>query len=160
MTRAELTTIIVRLSIAMSVDRPTATILWKEDYVGCQHDWIRIVFVVIDDEVNNKDTAAGTTWMNSYLLCHRWRKEQQRRRYRRNMNEFVSSLSSMTNRTTKTPPQAQQWFNHIGFVVIDDGANDKDAAAGVVEAAILDDTADQICFVPCIGGRRLMMQSM
>ena len=33
--------------------------LQTEDHVGCQHDWIRIVFVVIDDEANNKDAATG-----------------------------------------------------------------------------------------------------
>ena len=30
-----------------------------EDHVGCQHDWIRILFVVIDEEANNEDAAAG-----------------------------------------------------------------------------------------------------
>ena len=51
------------------------------------------------------------------------------------MNDFVSSLSLTTKRMTKTPPRAQQRPNRIGFVVIDDGSNDKDAAAGVVAAA-------------------------
>ena len=30
-----------------------------EDHVGCQHGWIRIVFVVIYDEANDEDAAAG-----------------------------------------------------------------------------------------------------
>ena len=30
-----------------------------EDHVGFQHDWICIVFVVIEDEANNKDAAKG-----------------------------------------------------------------------------------------------------
>ena len=29
----------------------------SEDHVGCQHDLIRIVFVVINNEANNKDAA-------------------------------------------------------------------------------------------------------
>ena len=33
--------------------------LQTEDHVGCQHDWIRIVFVVINDEANDEDDAAG-----------------------------------------------------------------------------------------------------
>ena len=134
MTRAEPTTIRVRLSIEIRFDIPTAAILWKEDRVGCQHDWIRIVFVVIDNEANDKDAAAGATWMNSYRLRHRRQIELQRRRRRRNMNEFVSSSSLTTNRTTKTPPRTQQWLDPIGFVVINDEANAKDSAAGVVAA--------------------------
>ena len=30
-----------------------------ENHVGCQHDWIHIVFFVIDDEANGKDAAMG-----------------------------------------------------------------------------------------------------
>ena len=33
--------------------------LQTEDHVGCQHDWIRIVLVVINDEANDEDAAAG-----------------------------------------------------------------------------------------------------
>ena len=33
--------------------------LQTEDHVGCQHDCIRIVFVLIDDKANNKDATAG-----------------------------------------------------------------------------------------------------
>ena len=33
--------------------------LQTEDHVGCQHDWIRIVFVVIDDKANNENAAEG-----------------------------------------------------------------------------------------------------
>ena len=40
----------------------------------------------------------------------------------------------------------QDWIR-IVFVVIDKKANDKDAAAGVVAAAIPDDSSDQICDV-------------
>ena len=90
------------------------------------------------------------TWLNWYRLRrHRRRSERQRRFRRRNMDEFVLSSSSTTKRTTKTPPQAQQWLNRIGFVVIDNRANDKDAAAGVVAATVPDDTADWMCHVPC-----------
>ena len=66
---------------------------------------------------------------------HRRRSKRQRRRRRRKMNEFVSSLSSTTKRTTKTPPRTQQWLNCIGCVVIDDGANDEDVAAGAMADA-------------------------
>ena len=30
-----------------------------EEHVGCQHDWIHIFFVVIDDKANNEDAAAS-----------------------------------------------------------------------------------------------------
>ena len=30
-----------------------------EYHAGCQHDWIRIVFVVINDKENDEDAAAG-----------------------------------------------------------------------------------------------------
>ena len=33
--------------------------LQTEDHVGCQHDWISIVFVVIDNKGNEEDAAAG-----------------------------------------------------------------------------------------------------
>ena len=65
------------------------------------------------------------------------------------MNEFVLSLSSTTKGTTKMPPQVQQLLNCIGFVIINDEENDKDAAAGVVAAAVPDETADQMFHVPC-----------
>ena len=183
MKRAEPTTIRVRISIEIGVDRPTAAILWKEDHVGCQRDWIvpaslssrteqttktplqaqhrwiHIVFV-INDGANDKYVATGATWMNLYHLRLRRRKEQQRRHRRRKMNDFVSSLSSTMKRTAKTPPPAQPWLNCIGFVVINNEANDKDAAAGAVAAAVPDDATDRIFYVPCIGGPRLMMKSM
>ena len=54
-----------------------------EDHVGCQHDWIRIVFVVIDDKANGEDAATGTTMIELYCLrCH-WRQIKQRRCRRR-----------------------------------------------------------------------------
>ena len=76
------------------------------------------------------------TWLNLYrLFRNRRQSECQRRRRRRNMNEFVLYPSLTTKRKTKTPPRAQKLFNRIGFVIINDGANNKDAAAGVVVAA-------------------------
>ena len=51
-----------------------------EGAIGLNH----IVFIVIDDGANDKDAAAGEK-----------------------LNEFVSSSSLKTKRTTKTPPQAQ-----------------------------------------------------
>ena len=33
--------------------------LQTDYHVGCQYDWIRIVFVVIDDKANKEDAAAG-----------------------------------------------------------------------------------------------------
>ena len=134
MTRADLTTIRVRLSIAIGVDRPTAEILWKEDHVGCQHDWIVSASSSSLTERTTK-TPQAQNWMNLYRLRHRRWRELQRRRRRSKLNEFVSSLSSTTERTTKMPPQAQQWLNRIVFVVIDEGANNKDAAAGAMVAA-------------------------
>ena len=99
--------------------------------------------------------------VESYWLHRHWRRSQwQRRRRRRKFNKFVSSSSSTTKRTTKTPPRVQKWLNRIGFVVVDDGANYEEAAAGAMAAAVPDDAADRMCHVPCIGGRRLVMQSM
>ena len=33
--------------------------LQTEGHVGCQHDWMRIVFIIIDDEANDEDAAVG-----------------------------------------------------------------------------------------------------
>ena len=30
-----------------------------EYHVGCKHDWIRIVFIVIDNEASDEDAASG-----------------------------------------------------------------------------------------------------
>ena len=91
---------------------------------------------------------------------HQRRSEQQRRHRRRKMNEFVSSSSLTTKRTTKTPLRAHQLLNRIGCVFINDEANNKDAAAGAMADVVQDDAANRMCNVPCIGGRRLMIQSM
>ena len=164
MTRSEPTNIRFRLSIAIGVDRPTAAILWKEDHVGCQHDWIILASSSLTTERMTKTPPQAQKWMNSYRLCHWRRRERQRRRRRRKLNEYILSLSSTMKRMTKTPPRAQQWLNHIGFVIIDGGANDKDAAAGAMTAAGGGrHTGRRYRYnVPCacIQGLRLVMQSM
>ena len=59
MTRAEPTTIRVRLSISIRFDLPNAANLCNIRPYWLPTWWICIVFVLIDDEANNKDADAG-----------------------------------------------------------------------------------------------------
>ena len=135
MTREKPTTIRVKLLIAIGVDLPTAAILWKEDYFVCQHDWMRIVFVVIDDKANDKDAPVGATWLNYYRLRHHQR-HIKRQRFRRGGNN--------------------DWIR-IVFVVLNEKVNNEYAATGVVTDTVPDERQSN---VPCFRRRRFMMRSM
>ena len=105
-TRAEPTTIRVRLSIVIGVDRPTAAILWKEDHVGFQHDWIIFASSSFTTERTTKTPLKAQNWMNSYRLRRQRQREWQRRPHRRKL----------------------EWIRIV--FVIDKEEIDKDAAVG------------------------------